>query len=102
MSFLSWLRRRTNEDRARDLDNISEILWRRHSTSRFDRLHVSFEDGHWLVHREDTPGTRGFETYRGAESYVRKFYRGLIDGSGAPDDIFLDSLGAVTKGKGKA
>lgn len=100
MSFLSWLRRRTNEDRARDLDNISEILWRKHSSSRFDRLHVDFDDGHFLVHREHHAGTRGFERYRDAESYVNRFYRGLIDGSGAPDDIFMDSLGAVTKGKG--
>lgn len=95
--MISFLRRRTDTERALDLQRMSDTVCRRVSTSRFDRLRIGHE-GQFVIEREGSAkDKRTFESYRQAQDYIRHFYVGLRDGSGAPDDIFMDSLGAVTK-----
>jgi len=90
---------RTNrKQRAAELDRMAEIQWRRQSTSRFDQLHISLgPDGiTFQVKREGYPRVHEFAKAKTVERYIMGFYRGLRTGSGAPDDVFLDSLGKVS------
>lgn len=105
MPMISFLRRRTNVERAADLDQMAAILHKRSSTNPFDQLHVSHMGGLFRVEREGQPevAAKQFSVYREAADYIRRFYRSvLLDGSGAPDDIFLDSLSLITKKRPKS
>ena len=90
--------------RAAVLANISYLKWKRVSRSRFDQLNVSLSEdcSTFYVDREGHPGSRKeFPTAREAEDYMMRYYnRVLTEGSGAPDDIFMDSMKSVT-GKAK-
>jgi len=103
-SAISFLRRRTPQERAEHLQQIADILHRRSSKSQFDRLVVCHCEsaGKFCVERyRDAAPAHKFDTYGQAMNFIRKFYRNLlIEGtSDAPNDIFLDSLASVTKKK---
>ena len=101
MSILSFLRRRTNQERAYDLQQMADSLHRKRSASQFDKLYVreASGDGFLIERRGDRSAPTLCATYRTAQDYIRKFYLRLMDGSGAPDDMFIDSLKAVTTKK---
>jgi hypothetical protein len=95
---VNFLSRRSNTERAQDLQWIADAKWQRQSTNQFDRLKVYFFAQQFTVERTGHPSlTRSFDSYRAAETYVRKFFASLVDGSGAPDDLFIDALESATK-----
>jgi hypothetical protein len=81
-------------------------LWRRRSLSLFDKITVRFTETEGKVEyvavRHGHPEEYKFEKYRACEDWVARFYDGLLYGSGAPDDIFMDALKGVTAGHRKA
>jgi hypothetical protein len=88
--------------RCAELNAMSEAMWRRRSLSLFDKITVRFTDGQYVCVRHGHPEEYKFEKYRAAENWLAKFYDGLLYGSGAPDDIFMDALKGVSAGHRKA
>lgn len=83
--------------RCAELNLMSESMWRKRSRSPFDQVTISHLDGQYVATRHGNPKEYRFEKYRACEKWVLAFYDGLLYGSGAPDDIFLDSLNSVSK-----
>lgn len=76
---ISWLRRRTSEERAQQLQAIADILHKRQSRSQFAKLSVTWSAGQFSIQRYgDTAPAAKTETYRQAESYIRVFYAKLF------------------------
>ena len=99
---MPW-RRETWDRRAADLQQIADSRWRKQSRNRFDQLqiHVHQVKGQdptgFVIGRAGHPGTmKHCPTAKDAEQYISRFYQGLRNGSGAPNDVFLDSLDKAT------
>jgi hypothetical protein len=100
---MPYLKKR--EQRVVELHRLSEQVHKRVSTSPFDMLCVSLVPGEAGLIRVIRYGHKNsdktFKTPREAEIYIHRFYNNILDnGSGAPNDLFVDSLQSVTTKKG--
>jgi hypothetical protein len=89
--------------RATELNQMAWIQWKRTSKSRFDQLRITLETpehkrSRFVVTREGHPAFRQvLAKPRHVQKYIQAFYTNLsINGSGAPNDVFLDSLNKAT------
>ena len=83
--------------RCAELNVMAHALWRRRCTSLFDQITFGFADGRYVAVRAGHSEQYKFDKYGEAEKWLRQFFDGLLYGSGAPDDIFLDALKGVGK-----
>lgn len=96
-----------NKVRAAELEQMARMRCERTSRSRWDLLHVALEnpdDRHsrFVITREGHPTYRRiFDKSKEAQKHIYQFYENLsFNGSGAPNDIFLDSMNQVTEKRG--
>lgn len=94
--------------RAAELAQMARMKCERTSRSRWDLLNVEVETpgdprSPIVITREGRPNDRRtFAKSKDAQKYVQRFYDNLrFNGSGAPNDIFLDSLEKTTSRESK-
>lgn len=93
-----------NQFRAAELSEMARMKCERITRSRWDLLTVSLENpddkrSAFVVTREGYPNYRRvFVKSKDVQKHIYHFYENLsFNGSGAPNDIFLDSMNQVTK-----
>jgi hypothetical protein len=98
---MTWFRR-NKSTRALELNTKAFLVWQRRSKDERHRLTVGLKDGEYIVYREGKAAAPPMYTTREVEAFIRRYFDNLLyNGSGAPDDVFLDSMQSVTR-KGKA
>jgi hypothetical protein len=92
-----------NKVRAAELQEMARMRCERLTRSRWDLLKIELEtpdDLHsrFVVTREGHPIERYvFSKSKDVQKYIHRFYVNLLyNGSGAPNDVFLDSLNKTT------
>jgi hypothetical protein len=100
-----WWFLRTRKSRAEELDGIAQIMWNRRSKNYHNRLEVRLLDPNdkrspFVILCKGKQISGLMITNRQVEKFIEGYYDNLLyNGNDAPNDIFLDSMNAVTKKK---
>lgn len=98
---MSWFYR-NNAFRAAELNTMAFLTWQRRSKDPQHKLVVCLAypdnpDSAFVVWRDGAP-SHPIKRSKEVQKYIRRYYDNLLyNGSGAPDDVFLDSMKSVTK-----
>ena len=99
---MSWFYR-NNELRAAELNTMAAMIWQRRSKDPQHKLEVRLAypdnpDSAFVIWRDGAPAHHPIKRTKEVQKYIQRYYDNLLyNGSGAPDDVFLDSMKSVTK-----
>jgi hypothetical protein len=93
--------KRNNQTQSRKLNMMAWVIWDRRSKDTRHQLAVEPVGRSWYtIYYKATgqPATVPMKSPREVRRFIRSYFENLLyNGSGAPDDIFLDSMKSITQ-----